>query len=170
MKHKKNTDNEIKKSRNSDVEFAEEGVYSPNRTASNRTNKIYRKNGKIVLSDPAIITVSALSGIISGVFGAMGGIIVMYIASRVNPPDTADKLRDNYAMSLTVTVTVSLFSVLIYALRGNIAYDAALPALIPSAAGGIAGAILCDRLPASILRLFFAAVTIWAGIRMIIGG
>ena len=119
---------------------------------------------------PALsVMLAAVAGLVSGIFGALGGIAVMYLASKINPPKTPSDVRDNYALTLSVTLAVSAVSAITYAVRGNIAYDAVVPYTVPAALGGVCGAILCDRLPASALRLLFAAVTVWAGVRMIGG-
>lgn len=121
------------------------------------------------LSPAATVAFACLAGLVSGVFGALGGVAVMYICARANPPKTPSAVRDNYALTLAVVLAVSAVSAVAYAVRGDVDYVAAAPAILPAAAGGVTGAVLCDRLPASALRLIFAALTVWAGARMIGG-
>lgn len=113
---------------------------------------------------------SAGAGIMSGVFGALGGVAVMYITAWANPEKGKDALRDNYATSICVMLTISAVSVISYGLQGNIDMNTAFRSAVPAAAGGVIGALLCDKLPVSILRAVFSGICIWAGVRMIMGG
>lgn len=113
---------------------------------------------------------AAISGILSGVFGALGGVLVMYITAWANPEKGKEALRDNYATAICVTMTVCAFSLVSYSLQGNVDTAAAFRYAVPAAAGGALGALLCDRLPVTLLRTVFSAVTVWAGVRMLLGG
>lgn len=117
-----------------------------------------------------VVTAGALAGLLSGMFGALGGVAGMYIAAWANPEKGKDALRNNYAVTVCVMAAVSTVSLTMYALRGNLDVPTAFRCAVPAAAGGAVGALLCDRLPAGILRAVFAAVCIWAGWRMAMGG
>ena len=65
-------------------------------------------------------------------------------------------------------IAVSAVSASVYTLRGEYADFAELPTVLAAGcAGGIAGGVLCDRVNTLILKGAFAAITIWAGIRML---
>lgn len=113
---------------------------------------------------------SAGAGIMSGVFGALGGVAVMYITAWANPEKGKDALRDNYATSICVMLTISAVSVVFYGIQGNLDVNTAFRTAVPAAAGGALGALLCDKLPIGVLRAAFAGICIWAGVRMIVGG
>ena len=115
----------------------------------------------------AVSFASAGAGVMSGVFGALGGVAVMYITVWANPQKGRDALRDNYATSICVMLMISAVSIISYGSQGNMDADSAFRCAIPAAAGGALGALLCDRLPVTVLRGVFALICIWAGLKMI---
>ena len=111
---------------------------------------------------------AALGGFASGVFGALGGIVLNRITAKANPEKGGDAIRDNYACTLFIMIAVSAVSAAVYAFRGEYACFDELPTVLAAGgAGGIAGALLCDRMNTLVLKGAFAAITIWAGIRML---
>ena len=62
---------------------------------------------------------AALGGFASGVFGALGGIVLNRITAKVNPKKGGDAIRDNYACTLFIMIAVSAVSAAVYALRGE---------------------------------------------------
>lgn len=110
---------------------------------------------------------AALGGFASGVFGALGGIVLNRITAKVNPKKGGDAIRDNYACTLFIMIAVSAVSAAVYALRGEYSDFSELPTVLAAGcAGGISGGVLCDRVNTIVLKGAFAAITIWAGIRM----
>ena len=105
---------------------------------------------------------AALGGFASGVFGALGGIVLNRITAKVNPKKGGDAIRDNYACTLFIMIAA------VYALRGEYSDFSELPTVLAAGcAGGISGGVLCDRVNTIVLKGAFAAITIWAGIRML---
>ena len=84
------------------------------------------------------------------------------------PPERG-ALRDFFAQNITVVAAMSAVSAVMYAISGKLNFGGSLIYLLPAAAGGICGALLLDRIDTFILKLIFAAVTIYGGIRMLFG-
>ena len=111
----------------------------------------------------AILALSALAaGIVNGFLGTGGGIVLMLslgaLAKKADP-------RDLFAQVISVILPLSLVSALIYK---NITDTAsASPYIVPGILGGLAGAMLLDKINVSVLKKLFAAAVIWAGINMI---
>ena len=104
----------------------------------------------------------------SGALAALGGIVLNRITAKVNPKKGGDAIRDNYACTLFIMIAVSAVSAAVYALRGECSDFSELPTVLAAGcAGGISGGVLCDRVNTIVLKGAFAAITIWAGIRML---
>ena len=83
---------------------------------------------------------AALGGFASGVFGALGGIVLNRITAKVNPKKGGDAIRDNYACTLFIMIAVSAVSAAVYALRGECSDFSELPTVLAAGcAGGISG-------------------------------
>ena len=113
-----------------------------------------------------------LAGAVNGLLGAGGGIIIVRGAARLLPEEARDP-RDVFASALAVMLPVSAVSCVFYAARGNLAAGTdplrlALFALT-GAVGGAIGACLLDRADVRLLKLLFAGLTVWSGVRMLAG-
>lgn len=114
-----------------------------------------------------------LAGAVNGLLGAGGGILLVRRAPKLLP-EASRGPRDVFATALFVMLPVSAVSALTYALRGSLSFSALggvrWAVLAGSGiAGGAAGALLLDRADVRVLRLIFAAVTVWSGLRMVWG-
>ena len=63
---------------------------------------------------------AALGGFASGVFGALGGIVLNRITAKVNPKKGGDAIRDNYACTLFIMIAVSAVSAAVLRASGRI--------------------------------------------------
>ena len=120
----------------------------------------------------AVIAIGGLlAGLCNGLLGAGGGIVVV-LALSAALPDDEDSRQSLYANALCVMLPLSLLTLATYALRGDIP-DGFLGAdyallLLGAAIGGLLGALLTDKLSSRALKKIFAALTVLAGVLMVI--
>ncbi|MBE6600735.1 MAG: sulfite exporter TauE/SafE family protein [Ruminococcaceae bacterium] len=108
-----------------------------------------------------------LAGVANGVFGAGGGILIVFGLSPLLIHDKEGQ-RDVFANALCVMFPVSIFSMISYSRAGRFSLDGFSHYLIPCLIGGALGAILLGKLKIPILQKIFAILVIWSGIYMII--
>lgn len=114
------------------------------------------------------------AGMINGFLGSGGGIILIFVmtvfASRIFPENKQngnnEKTKSLFATAVASILPMSAVSVIFYLTRGSFDIGESLIFLIPAAIGGTAGALLMEKLSPAFLRVIFAALMIWAGIRM----
>ena len=136
--------------------------------------KISMKN--IFNKNNIILSVSSVtSGILNGFAGTGGGIILYFVLKFLNKnnnktendnPD--NKIKDIMATTISVVIPMSVVSSVIYMTKGKIIYKELLTYLPAALIGGIIGAFLLDKLKFKIIKKLFAAMIIYAGIRMIL--
>lgn len=120
----------------------------------------------------AIVAIGGLlAGLCNGLLGAGGGIVVV-LALSAALPDDEDSRQSLYANALCVMLPLSLLTLATYALRGDIP-DGFLGAdyallLLGAAIGGLLGALITDKLSSRALKKIFAALTVLAGVLMVI--
>ena len=110
---------------------------------------------------------SFAAGIVGGLFGTGGGILIVLLFLAIYADSEKYTKRDCFAMTLCCTVILSAVSFFSYTQKGGISLQNVLPIILPSALGGIAGALLLDKIPLTLLRKIFAALIIYAGISML---
>lgn len=133
----------------------------------NESVNVLMKN-KLILSSASVI-----AGIINGFIGTGGGIILYFTLKFLNKNAEdkikEDRMKDIMAMIVASVIPMSIVSAVIYMLKGKIIYNE-LAVYFPAALiGGIIGAVLLDKLKFKIVKKIFAAMIIYAGIRMIAG-
>ena len=120
------------------------------------------------------------AGLLNGLLGAAGGILLVVALPHLTPPvflyppdcplSRYHERRDILASAMTVMLPISVVSGAFYWLGGIRPSPTLLLALIlPAAAGGWIGAKLLTVIPNHLLKKFFAAVVVIAGIRMLFG-
>ena len=114
---------------------------------------------------PALAGLAA--GFVNGLLGAGGGVVIVRSAARVLPHGGEYTPRDVYASALAVMLPVSAVSALSYARLGVWDGTGAWTYVLPALVGGIAGALLLDKLHTQLLRLIFSAVAAYSGIMML---
>jgi uncharacterized membrane protein YfcA len=120
----------------------------------------------------AVVAIGGLlAGLCNGLLGAGGGIVVV-LALSAALPDDEDSRQSLYANALCVMLPLSLLTLATYALRGDIP-DGFLGAdyallLLGAAIGGLLGALITDKLSSRALKKIFAALTVLAGVLMVI--
>ena len=120
----------------------------------------------------AIVALGGLiAGFCNGLLGAGGGIVIVLALSAALPYDEESR-QSLYANALCVMLPLSLLTLSTYALGGNIP-DGFLGAdyallLLGAAIGGVLGALITDKLSSRALKKIFAALTVLAGVLMVI--
>ncbi len=112
------------------------------------------------------------AGIINGFLGSGGGIILIFIMNALSARIFTENKSDGeqtkalFATAVASILPMSVVSVIFYLTRGSFGLGESLIFLIPAAIGGAAGAYLMEKLSPTLLRVVFAVLMIWAGIRM----
>ena len=112
-----------------------------------------------------IAIVGLVAGFVNGLLGAGGGIIIVFILSKLIKKEAAP--RDIFANALCIMLPLSALSCIIYALNGSINFEGSLPFFIPAIAGGIIGGILLSKINTELLKKIFALLVAVSGILMI---
>lgn len=119
---------------------------------------------QIAKEKKSFIILGALSGLINGLLGSGGGII--FVAGTTLIMRTEQKKAQ--ASAIPAMLAFSIISAVLYIIRGTpIQTEILIPVVLGSAAGGIAGALLLSKFSNNVLRYIFAAMIIFAGIRML---
>ena len=108
------------------------------------------------------LLVGLAGGIINGFFGTGGGILPTLLLGHT--------LRGTrrFATVLAVTLAITLLSAVLYLSRDSFQVSDAIPFLLPGAVGGWGGAVLSERLSPNGLRRIFGAVSLLAGLLILV--
>lgn len=112
---------------------------------------------------------AAASGYICGLIGSGGGMLLLLAMTFLNNKcglglgDT----KDIYAQNIAAVASMSMVSAVFYAFCGKLPFIDTLIYLLPAAAGGLCGALLLDKIKIKYLNKILAAVTIYAGYKML---
>lgn len=120
-----------------------------------------------IISLLLILTAGFGAGAIGGLFGTGGGILIVFLFSHIYAKSTQYEKKDCFAMTVFVMALISCVSLFSYIRAGHVHVSELLPIALPTALGGIAGALLLDRIPLVLLRKLFAALILYAGITLL---
>ncbi len=109
------------------------------------------------------ITVGVLSGLVSGFFGAGGGIVLIFALSLFLKKEK----RKVFAQTAFITAAFAAVSAVIYHFKGNLPFFSSFRYIIPAALGGALGAILLVKLKLKAVKRIFALTVILGGLIMI---
>ena len=118
-----------------------------------------------------ILSVStAASGLLNGFAGTGGGIILYFVLKFLNKHKNNKNtdMKDVMATTISVVIPMSIVSSVIYMAKEKIIYRELLTYLPAALIGGLIGAVLLDKLKFKIVKKIFAAILIYAGIRIIL--
>lgn len=122
------------------------------------------KISSFIKSKKNFIILGAFSGLINGLLGSGGGIIFVAGSTLLFRNDQ----KNAQASAIPAMLTFSVISAVLYIINGTpIQTEILIPVTLGSAAGGIAGALLLNKISNNVLRYIFAAMIIFAGIRML---
>lgn len=104
------------------------------------------------------------AGALNGLFGAGGGILLVPLLLR------AHKLpaQKAFATSLAIILPLSLVTLAVYGLRGQLTWQGALPYLAGGAVGGFFAGKYLKRMPVVWLRRLFGALLVLSGLRAVL--
>ena len=117
------------------------------------------KNGALALSAVA-------AGVTNSLIGAGGGIILSFTLGKFFPEKFADK-RNIYVNSQAAMIPGCALSCMLYASRGMLDVGGFSFLAIPAAIGGFLGSLMLPKIKVSWLKIAFALLVIWSGIRML---
>ena len=135
----------------------------------NESVNILKKN-KLILSSAA-----AVAGLVNGFIGTGGGIILYFTLKFLNKrqgggeENNDGQMKDIMAMIIASIIPMSIVSAVVYMLKGALVFDKLAIYLPGALIGGLAGALLLEKLKFKIVKKIFAALIIYAGVRMILG-
>ena len=105
----------------------------------------------------------ALAGGVNGLLGTGGGILLVWLFTKVIKTDA----KDAFAQSLLTVIPMSLVSGFSYLRAGSFSLAQLIPYLLPAALGGVLGAWLTDRINPRFLKIIFGVLVGYSGARMI---
>ena len=121
--------------------------------------KIKRKKESVLLALCAFA-----AGLINTLVGAGGGVFVIF-AMQIFISD--EKEKNIFAVTTAAIMILSLVSVFSYVRDGAVNIDNISPFILPAVLGGSFGALLLGRIKTTHLRLVFAALTLYSGVKML---
>lgn len=107
----------------------------------------------------------AAVGAANSLFGGGGGMLAVPLLTATG----LDEKRA-HATAILVILPVSLFSFILYALRGFYDAQVLVPTALGVTAGGALGAFLLDKLPVKTVNYIFAALQLAAGVFLFFSG
>ncbi len=105
------------------------------------------------------LTCGLLTGVANGLFGGGGGMLAVPLLQK-----TGYQEKSAHATAILVILPVSLFSFLLYFIRGFYDFSVLIPTAIGVTVGGFVGAKLLQSLPEKIVRAVFAGLQLIAGL------
>ncbi len=108
----------------------------------------------------AVLAGSA-AGIVSGLFGAGGGLVLIPLLTLLTPVEE-DSI---FATSLSIMLPICVVTLTSTAFRGGLPLTASIPYLLGGALGGTAAGIWGRRIPTVWLHRILGILILWGGIR-----
>ena len=106
----------------------------------------------------------AAAGFINGFFGAGGGmVLVPLLICAAKLPD-----KEAFSSAIGVILPLCLVSIAVYAARGMLPVNEAVPYLIGGAAGGLLGGILFKKVSARFLHIALGLLIVFGGARLLL--
>ena len=122
---------------------------------------------KTVMRNIAVFLCAFAAGMIGGLFGTGGGILIVFLFSKIYAKSHEYDKKDCFAMTVAAVTMLSMVSLISYIQKGVIQTADIIPIMIPAALGGITGAFLLEKIKNSVLQKLFAALVIYAGLSML---
>lgn len=106
----------------------------------------------------------ALAGLANGLFGSGGGLFLVPLFTRW----LGMKPKRAFATSVAVIVLLSPVSLVVFSLRGDLAWGMAWPYLIGGALGGAISGIVFKKASVTVLRRLFGLLLLYGGIKAVL--
>lgn len=103
-----------------------------------------------------------LIGLLNGFFGSGGGILAVALLEK-----RGLSTRQSHATSLALILPLSVVSLIVYGLHGNLQIGQALPFVLPALLGSVCGAWCLQKIPATMLKLLFSLTILYSAIRIL---
>ena len=120
-----------------------------------------------------LLTVSVVAGVasgyINGLFGTGGGILLVFVLTKLMTDELGYSARDIFATVIAAILPMSIVSAVFYMRGGGLSFGLAEPYLLPGMIGGILGGFLLEHINLKLLKKLFAFMVVYAGIRMLCG-
>lgn len=101
------------------------------------------------------------AGAVNGLFGAGGGMVLVPLLSLL----TTMEDQEIFGASIAIILPICVVSLTATAITGTVAWQAAVPYLFGSAAGGLAAGLWGSKIPAKWLHRGLGILILWGGIR-----
>ena len=112
------------------------------------------------------VILGAAAGVLNGFLGSGGGIIIILALTLMIPEQDE---RDRFATAVISVLPMSAVSACFYIFRDGVDVSGNAHYFASALFGGIFGAWLMTKISPKALRLIFAALMIFAGVRAICG-
>lgn len=122
-----------------------------------------KKGDKKVNKTLKYLLIGAISGFVSGFFGAGGGVVLIFALSILLKNDK----KKVFAQTALITASFAFVSAVIYQMKGNLPFEAAFRYVLPAAIGGGIGAYLLAKLKLNFIKRIFALTVMLGGLIMI---
>lgn len=124
-------------------------------------------NNKSTLGRDVLLGIAGgVSGFLSGLLGAGGGMVALFALALLRPEVDA---RDRFAATICAVLPMTLVSAVFYLMRDSMLLSDAAPYLLPGAIGGLIGALMLGKLPMKWIRIILAAILLISGFSMVFG-
>ena len=112
-----------------------------------------------------LVSVGALAGCINGFFGSGGGIIAVFSLTAI----LGFSQKEAQATSIGAMLILSIISIAVYIFNGTtVTLNTVVFTGIGAIIGGFIGTKLMKRISGKVLKLIFAALLIFAGVRSLL--
>lgn len=109
-----------------------------------------------------LIVCGAVVGFVNGFFGGGGGMIAVPLMEGV----LKEKTKTSHATAILIILPISIMSAVIYIIGGGVGVADTLSVSGGTIAGGVAGALILNKLNNRVIRLVFAVIMVGIGIKM----
>jgi len=109
------------------------------------------------------IAAGMLAGFLNGLLGAGGGILAVALLSR-----SGLARKEAHATALALMLPLTVISLVVYQLHGNLPLKQVWPFLFPALLGALAGAWLLKKTPLLWVRLLFGLLVLYSAVRMLL--
>lgn len=116
-----------------------------------------------------VLLISFAAGIVNGCVGAGSGIVFMLLWNLCQPYGSSEAVGSRYSFAMACVMIISLVSLFLYPAEASseLSLITLIFAVVCGVLGGIAGAVIKDKVKASWLNRAFALLTIYSGLSMV---